>query len=169
LHELLDEHANRIVNGMVATLQRTSNRHYRQLEAGVLRDRVVSLVAAFADAISADNPGLLVAHVRTIVDSRISEGFGLDEIQLALTALEERIWGLVTAEVPLARQVDQLRRASITIGMTKDQLAQMYLRQTVDAEARVARLEHKLEQLFQGTEPAPLRREEDEEPDPEAG
>jgi hypothetical protein len=115
---------------------------------------VARLVDAFVESL-AEQPQSFVRHVESIVTERIASGFALEEIQTALTLLEERVWGLVVAECPASEHAPYLARATSTIGCAKDRLAQLYLSELHRQLARVERCERRLEALFRGTADAP--------------
>jgi hypothetical protein len=101
-------------------------------------------------------PQAFERYVRGIVEERVAEGFALREVQQALSALEAEVWPLVAG---LGGQTDDVvRRLALVTGVAgrgKDELARAFLEHKERAEARAARLQHRLDALFAGTEPPP--------------
>ncbi len=160
LHKLLFVSSHEIVQSILEQLQGSLTPHYEQMDLDQLTGRVVLLVGTFMESIKKDAIPF-VTYIQQIAEERISEGIFLKEVQLALTILEEQVWQLVTAQAPRDDQVAHLRRVSYTIGAAKDQLAQIYLRRTEQAERRASSLESRLEALFTGTDSPPVHEEPD--------
>jgi hypothetical protein len=143
-----------LTEGLVEALQSSQASSYRDLDGAELRSRAARLVEAFLASL-AEQPTRFVHHVESIVADRMASGFALQEVQRALTLLEERIWGLVVAECPANEHAPCLARATATIGCAKDRLAQLYFSELQRQLTRVQQCERRLEALFRGTAEAP--------------
>jgi hypothetical protein len=155
LDELLSSRKSEIQETVFNGLRHVSTPHYRTMDEGLLRERAASLVAAFSESIRG-NPADFTAYLQKITDTRIAEGVPLHEIQIALRTLEQEIWDLVIGHVPASEQVRCLGVVTRTIGEAKDRMAGFYLGRLEKAETRAADLEHRLERLAAGTDPAPF-------------
>jgi hypothetical protein len=153
---LLNDRAGALGVGLEAALLAHDAPNYRDAPAGVLRERCDRLVAAFLDAVRAAGPQPFERYVRGIVEERVAEGFALREVQLALTALEAQAWPLVVERGgDTATVVHRLALVTGIVGRGKDELARAFLDHKEKAEAQVARLSTRLDELFKGTEPTP--------------
>jgi hypothetical protein len=153
---LLAERAGALGAAVEAALLAQEVPHYRDAAPEVLRDRCDRLVAAFVGSARQGGPQAFEQHVRSIVDERVAEGFALREVQHALSALESRLWPLVVdAGGDTATVVRRLALVTGIVGRGKDELARAFLDRKEKAEAEVASLSQRLDELFKGTEPAP--------------
>lgn len=110
-------------------IRHSSAPHYRNAELEPLRQRCGTLVDKFLEAV-AGSPGCFVDYVAGIAAKRYDEGFGLDEIQMALNIFEEYAWKVCAHKVEDKEQL--LRDLSLVTGIfgtAKDQLAREYLKQ----------------------------------------
>ncbi|MGE0453647.1 MAG: hypothetical protein AB7O37_13025 [Vicinamibacteria bacterium] len=129
--------------------------HYRALTSDELRSRVAQLVEAFVGGFT--DPEALGLHVRQLADERQHEGFRLEELQVALSALEECAWRVAERAVTdVAVLVPRLAAVSGSLGRAKDELARAFLDRSLAAERHAKALELRLADLFKGTEEAPI-------------
>jgi hypothetical protein len=149
LAELIQAEAGAIADELASELRRSNAPHYHRLGEGVLRRRCQELVQAFLES-CVGRPGAFEAHVRRITEQRMSEGFYLDEMQQALTIVEQRAWQVAVQGSNVAQLVRHLSIVTGTIGRAKDELARAFCAGKQRAEGAIARL--RLEGLFQGTE-----------------
>ena len=146
LYELMSPHEQDLIAHLVRCLKSSTWPHYQEIDVDLLTDRSVRLVEVFLVSLDED-PGAFIAYVRDIAEERISEGYLLNEILGALGILERKAWQIVMAESPPKDQIIHLSRVSGTVGAAKSALARVYLNHKEVAEAEVARLEQKIEQL----------------------
>jgi hypothetical protein len=140
---------------VAARLRATDMPHYRALGPDELRSRVAELVEAFVGGFA--DPEALGRHVRRLADERQHEGFRLEELQAAMSALEERAWQVAERGVTdAAALVPRLAAVSGALGRAKDDLARAFLERSLAAERRASALELRLADLFKGTEEAPV-------------
>ncbi len=151
LYRLLGGSSQDLIGTLERRLRTAAAPHYRAAEPGLLHERVARLVGAFLES-TCSGPEPFVAHVRRLTDERIGEGYYLEEVQLALSALEERAWQLLTEHAEPDRLVGQLAFVTGLVGVAKDELARIYLRRKEHAELRAAELQRRLDELFKGTE-----------------
>jgi hypothetical protein len=144
-----------IVERVTDRLKSSTAPHYREMERGALEKRVGKLVDALVES-AERGPATFVGYVQKLAAERIDEGYGLDEIQLALGIMEERAWQLVTERVPPPLQVRELAWITSTVGQAQDHLARVFLRHMERAELRLARLERRVQALAEGTVSPPL-------------
>ena len=149
LAKLIHAEAGAIADELASELRRANAPHYRRLAEGMLRRRCQELVQAFLES-CVGRPGAFEAHVRRITEQRMGEGFSLDEMQQALTILEQRAWQVAVEGSNVAQLVRHLSVVTGTIGRAKDELARMFYSGKQRADAALARLQ--VEGLFQGTE-----------------
>lgn len=155
LGALLAAARSELEDGVAARLRATDTPHYRALGPDELRSRVAQLVEAFVGGFS--DPAALGRHVRRLADERQHEGFRLDELQAALSALEERAWRVAERGVTdVAVLVPRLAAVSGSLGRAKDELARVFLERSLAAERHAKALELRLADLFKGTEAAPV-------------
>ncbi len=155
LYELIGPHEQDLVDHLVRCLKSSTWPHYQEIDVDLLIDRSARLVEVFLVSLDED-PGAFVAYVRGIAEERIAEGYLLHEIVGALGVLERKAWQIVTAELPPQDQVVHLSRVSGTVGAAKNALARIYLNHKEIAEAEVARLVQKIDQLTRCTDIAAL-------------
>jgi hypothetical protein len=152
LNTLLNEVRDDLDQVVCEQLQSSHAPHYRTADPRVLADRSARLVDAFTRSAD-DNPAHLLNHVRRIAEERISEGYHLHEIQMALNILEREAWQLVITRVAERDAlVEQLGLVTGIIGAAKDQLARVYLEHKLESDQRIAELEGRLDELFKGTD-----------------
>ncbi len=156
LVSLLDARAAELGGRIASQLARADAPHYREIPAELVRERCLSLVAAFLEAVRGGGAEPFVRHVRGIVEQRVAEGFLLREVQQALSLLEAAVWPLVEqAGGDTATVVRRLAVVTGIIGRGKDELARGFLDQLERCGAHASRLQRRLDELFRGTEPPP--------------
>ena len=151
LYQLLCGCSQDLVASVERRLRTSDTPHYQASEPDLLHERVARLVGAFLEATCAGIEPF-VSHVRHVADERADEGYFLEEVQAALSGLEERAWQLLTERAEPARLVPLLAFVTGLVGAAKDELARVYLRHKERAELRAAQLQQKLDELFKGTE-----------------
>lgn len=143
---------------VIARLNTSGAVHYQSMDGHVLQGRVESLVDTFVKSVQR-RPAVFMSYIEQVAEERISEGFFLHEIQVALQILEEKSWLLVVENVPLENQVRCLSQITGTIGAAKDQLAHVYLQHLEKAEMNAAMYRWRLEELAKGTDSGPVAQE----------
>ena len=133
LSNLMQEHRLELRDRVVERVSRSRAIHYREMNRDRLRERADQLVDAFIDAMTV-GPGVFVRYLVDIIEVRIREGFFLQEIQLALSMLEEKAWQVVVDHDTSDDKIESLARVSTTIGSAKDRIAQIYIVHLTDAE-----------------------------------
>lgn len=151
LYQLLCGCSLDLVDTVERRLRTSATPHYHAAAPDLLRERVARLVGAFLEGACA-GPEPFLVHVRHVADERADEGYFLEEVQAALSALEERAWQLLVEHAQPARLVSELAFVTGLVGAAKDELARVYLRHKERAELRAAQLQQKLDELFKGTE-----------------
>ena len=136
LYEMMLPQRKKLTDTIFMRLRHFNASHYQEMDTRLLRDRIDNLVGAFLRSLG-ENPLLFVEYLRDIMDERISEGVLLNEIQIVLDILEEQTWQLVTSCARLEDQVKYLSRVTGTIGLAKDQIAQIYLKHAREAKSRM--------------------------------
>lgn len=159
LKAILDEHHELLVYNMMHQLSVPEAKHYQKLQGPELRVRVEELCTSFTGAVATGSQ-VFVDHILTIARERVTEGYALREVQLALRVFEENIWRLVTVHVPLEQQVDCLALATSIVGRAKDELAESYLVLLERCEARQAQALDRAQVIAQGTDSPPLTEED---------
>jgi hypothetical protein len=144
-----------MLDAVVQRLRNSGALHFQRMERVVLRSRVENLVEAFLKSIKGE-PSVFMAYLKQIAEDRISEGIFLHETQIVFQILEEKAWQLVVDFVPQVERVRCLSRITGTIGAAKDYLAHIYLQHVEKAELKAAILQHRLDELTQGTDSAPI-------------
>jgi len=151
LAELLASERPALVETVFAGVRHGNTGHYRACDVRVVRARIERLVDRAVSAISGD-PREFAAYVRGITIERVREGYHLDEIQRVLSVLEAKGWEISAHRIPDRGEL--LRALSLlteTIGLAKDELARVYLEESLRATGDVARLEARIERLMSGT------------------
>jgi hypothetical protein len=122
---------------------------HRGTAASRLRQRVDFLVDAFQAALVAGDPAEFAHYVANLSIRRIGEGRFLEEMTVALAAIEATTWSLVVAEADPAAAIPRLRDLVRTVGAARDQLARSYR-----ARARLSDREiDRLLAMFRGVAP----------------
>ena len=134
LSNLMQEHRLELRDRVVERVTRSRAVHYREMNRDRLRERADQLVDAFIDAMTV-GPGVFVRYLVDIIEVRIREGFFLQEIQLALSMLEEKAWQVVVDNAADDGKIASLARVSTTIGSAKDRIAQIYIAHLTEDEA----------------------------------
>jgi hypothetical protein len=151
LHDIVQSHEAELVETLTQRLAAANAPHYRDLDPLILRLRCTRLIESFRSGLRGD-PQPFVDFVRNMVQDRISEGFWLREVQLALTILEERAWKVAVDESTFASLVPNLGTITRTTGLAKDELARVYLAHAERADREVVDLQAKLTELFKGSQ-----------------
>lgn len=150
LVELLTRDRAALERDLVDDLRRAGP-HYSTASVDLVRERCARLVGAFVESASG-NPAPFVNYVRRIARERGAEGYGLDEIQQALSSLEARAWQVPVEGSSVGSLVRHLSIVTGTIGRAKDELARLFLEQKRAADGTIALLERRLDELSKGTE-----------------
>jgi hypothetical protein len=140
-----------LVDALFKQLRRSSAPHYKRIKSEVLRDRCQKLVDHFLRSLKGVTASF-TGYIEQMTEERLTEGYFLQEMQLALNILEARLWQLAVDQSNIAALVPNLSLITTIIGGAKDRLAQIYLEHTERAEDKIARLEKRCETLFKGTE-----------------
>ncbi len=151
LYSLLGSVAQDLIAAVERRLRGAATPHYQAADPGLLRERVGRLVGAFLDG-ACHGPEPFVKHVRRITEERIGEGYFLDELQLALGALEERAWQALVERSENDALVARLACITTLVGAAKDELARVYLLHKEQADLRACDLQRQLDELFKGTD-----------------
>jgi len=69
----------------------------------------------------------VLLYARRLAASRFAAGFDLEEVQVAINALEEAVWKRIFAEGTPDELGESLRLVSTVLGAAKDVLAQTYV------------------------------------------
>jgi hypothetical protein len=155
LYEMMLPQRTTLTDTIVRRLRHFNASHYQKMDTGVLKNRIDKLVNSFLQSLE-DNPLIFVEYMREIMEQRISEGVLLSEIQIVLDMMEEKTWQLVTSRVPLEDQIKYLSRVTGTIGVAKDQVAQIYLKNVEKTESKIAALQGGADILAGGTVSPPV-------------
>ena len=135
-----------VVEEIVRGLRQSDSPHYRELDPGELRPRVVRLVEAFLDSSSGD-PGAFLYYLEHLVKARIAEGYFLDEMQAVLNLLERQLWDVAVAGSQGDQLVASLTFICRTMGRGRDLLARGYFERAREADTRRGQLESRLREL----------------------
>lgn len=156
LHTVLTRHTDDLVEGLITWLRDPVSQRCGGPEAGVyLRQRAARLLQALLGAIQEGLPENFISYVQRLEALQGDAINGIRNLWLALTLLEDRIWRIVTREVPLEHQVTLLCWVTQIIGATKDRLACMLMAQLDQSRFRTGMLAEALSLLSRGTDPAP--------------
>lgn len=156
LLDLVASRADALGSGLAAALLAHDAPHYRDTPAAELRGRCDRLVGALVDSLRRGGAEPFEAHLRSIVEQRLAEGFRLREVQQALSWLEELLWPIVAgAGGDTATVVRRLAVVTGVVGRGKDELARAFIEQLERCDARATALQSRLDALFRGTEPQP--------------
>lgn len=150
-HDVFHDQAGTLAAALERRLRESRAPHYRAIEPELLRRRCASIAEAFVESLRGD-PAPFVDYIRLMTEERISEGYYLEEVQEALSGLEERAWQLAIERSNIEGLVRNLTVVTTTIGRAKDELARLYLAHKERADSEVARLQQRLQELFKGTE-----------------
>lgn len=159
LKATLDEHREMIVYTVMHQLTGPGAQHYSRLTGSELRVRVEELCQAFTGTVATGGDGF-IEHILRIAHQRVSEGYALREVLLALRIFEETVWRLVKVHVPLEEQVDCLAEATSIIGAAKDELAEAYLVLLERSEARRLQAAERADFIARGTDSPPVTEED---------
>lgn len=151
LYEIMKKHEPALVEYVEKQLRSVHTTHYGTMDAVLLHDRILNLVANFLESMRGDSKPF-VQFVRDITQERISEGFHLRELQTAFTLLEQRAWQIAVEHCNVSDLVRSLSIVTGTVGSGKDELARLYLERSERADRTIVNLESKLQELFKGTE-----------------
>ena len=155
LYDVMSRYRATLSDTIVRRLRHFNASHYQKMKKDLLETRVDNLVKTFLQSIK-ESPLVFVEYLKEIAEERYSEGVFLNEMQIVLDILEEKTWQLVVSHVPLDEQVRNLSRVTGTIGMAKDQIAQIYLNHLKKAESEIAVLRSNSDVLAGGTVSPPV-------------
>ena len=139
LSEALSEQAAAIADELVGALDDARTPHYRGVGEDLLRRRCGALLAAFLEACGGE-PDAFGEHVRRVTDERIAEGYYLQEMQRALSVLEEAAWRVVVDRSNIGDLVRHLTVVTSVIGRAKDEIASAFLADTTRSREMLRRL-----------------------------
>ena len=140
---------------VILRLSASSVLNHHALDEELLRGRVHLLVNKLLASLQ-DTPEVFVSYVESITDERIDEGIVLHELQLALIALEEKVWQVVVESIPLRDQVRCLGMITLIIGTAKDRVANIFLHHLEMVESEVTFLRRRSGFLGSGTNSGPV-------------
>lgn len=158
LDELLVRHRWQLIDGVVHRLESGRATRYRHVERADLRGRVERLHAELRAGLRSGTGGF-VGYAEGLARARYAEGFGLADVQTALSEFEEQIWRLVVVHAPRDEQVELLAWVTGLVGAAKDRLAQVYLEQSGRA-SRPGDGDVASGNCWRGTDPAPMSEED---------
>ena len=155
LRRILRRHSRSLTGELAAQLTSRSTSRYRELDPRVLTVRCRMLAEALIRS-TREGPEHLGEYVATIAGGRLADGFELDDLLAALRVLEVRAWLIVAHESTPDSLRTNLTALNTAIGYARDELARVSQAYAYAAapSTRPPRLE--VEELFQGTESAPL-------------
>jgi hypothetical protein len=150
-HQVAENAKGEVCRAILAELRSSASPHYQKECESLLQSRVEKLVDVFVASLGGD-PTSFLGYIEQMTEERISEGYYLNEIQDVLTLLERQFWKLAVQHTNIENLVRTLAVVTSFVGSAKDRLAQIYLAERRKAEASIARLESRLQELFKGTE-----------------
>jgi hypothetical protein len=139
-----------IVDAAVSSVAGAHARHYESAGPSEIRARLEALFDRLVDAAASRDLGCVVAYARRLAGERFSAGYDLSEVQTAINALEEAVWGRVISELQPGEFAEALGLVSTTLGAAKDALAREYV--SLATRAHAPSLD--LRALFAGVEQA---------------
>jgi hypothetical protein len=126
-HETLRESSEAIVESVFRRLSGSSALHYNTADKALLRERCETLVQVLLES-TAGHPRALAVYIREITRERISEGYHLHEVHLALTLLEKKAWEVCEKAIPDRDPlVKALALLTGVIGDAKDEVARVFV------------------------------------------
>jgi len=155
LRRILRENSRALADELAAQLTSRSTSHYREMDPRVLSVRCRMLVEALIRS-THEGPEHLGEFVAMIAGGRLAAGFKLEDLQAALRILEVRAWLIVANGSTPESLKANLTALNTAIGYARDELARVCQAHAHAAASspRLPRLE--VNELFRGTEPAPL-------------
>ncbi|MBU0755903.1 MAG: butyrate kinase [Planctomycetes bacterium] len=150
IYRLLNPHRDALIQAEIQGLRERHAPHYLGIDLQALGHRSVRLINAFLSSLE-EGPVHFVRYIDRIAEERFSEGYFLEEIQIALNILAEKVWEITLREVPCWERDKALARISGTVGAAKDQLARVYFKKMERSGTRMAWLEDRLNELSTGT------------------
>lgn len=123
----LDRHSGEILDAASASLVRAHPLHYETVGEAERRRRLELLFDHLRAAVDARQLDEMLAYARELAAERYSTGYDLSELQTAVNALEEAIWGSVFAHLEPEEYVEALGLISSILGAAKDELAREYV------------------------------------------
>ena len=124
-----------IVDAAVAAVVDAHASHYDSAGPDEIRARLDALFDRLVDASATRDLGGVVAYARRLAGERFSAGYDLSEVQTAINALEEAVWGRVFSELQPREFAEALGLVTTTLGAAKDALAREYVSLATRAHA----------------------------------
>ena len=132
---MLSAERSSVIESVFEKVRRPCAPHYRDEQMHRLHVRTERLVNELIASLSGD-PDRFIDYVRNVTRERVHEGYHLNEIQHALSVLEQEAWQLCATRIDARKDLlEGLGSITWTIGQAKDQLAQIYLAEKQHAEA----------------------------------
>lgn len=127
LIELLDRDGDAIVRDALDRLGCAGLRHYETSGAACNEERLRTLFEVTRAAVRGRTLVPVVEYAERIARERFSAGFGLQEVQAAINALEAAIWHRVAQAIPPQQYPAAFGLASSVLGAAKEALAVEYV------------------------------------------
>jgi hypothetical protein len=125
-----------IVASVSAVIRRRRPRYDAAAPDEVAR-RVERLYDELVAAVSTRDFRGIVAYARELASERFITGYDLADVQVAVNALEEEVWGALARRLAPERLERRLAVVSTVFGAAKDVIAREYLALAVRARAPV--------------------------------
>lgn len=150
LVQILEQHAPTILLGASRTLARCHLPHYDRDGPAEALQRLDTLYRAVLRTLESRQRSVITEHAVRIARERLTNGYGLRELQTAFNALEEAIWSHLLEVLPAEQFAEAIGLVSTVIGTGKDAMVSAYA--SFSSEPPATRCD--LDRLFKGTEGA---------------
>ena len=155
LYKIIAKNRAALEDEVFVRLNTASTLHNHPLDDDLLRHRVMRLVENLIASLQ-NKPEIFISYVESITNDRIEEGVVLEELQVALIALENKTWQIIVTEVPLEEQVRCVGIVTLVIGTAKDRVANLYLHHLEMVESEASFLRRRSGFLVRGTDSGPV-------------
>jgi hypothetical protein len=126
--DFLREKSDDLLTGAVSDLHRAHLEHYEADGVPVARDRLSALFDRTLVCLETGRAEPLIDWAERISRERHSSGYDLFEVQTAVNVMEEAIWRMILSSVKSDELAHSLGLANTLFSMTKDKLAQEYIK-----------------------------------------
>ena len=126
LVEVLDRERARVIRAACGSIRRSRNRYETDAPGEVTR-RVQMLYDELHDAAATRDLRGVVDYARELAAERFAAGYDLSEVQVAVNAVEEAVWAVLSAQLNPRQLAGPLVIVSTVFGAAKDALALEYV------------------------------------------
>ncbi len=128
LIKIINSHKNELVESICVKLEQLSQSHYEVIHHEQHLEREEAFIDALVRSVRKNEPDHFIRHMRMIAEQRLNEDYEIEEVGQAVDIVEETLWNLFVAELPMQTFLIQaLTLLRTRFNQAKNELAKIYL------------------------------------------